>query len=146
MPISLDTMRQTGQLAIGEHFSPALQIECGLFGRILQLDGQGHLRPILGQIEAWSNLQEFPRSCIGIDVAMERRCRGPKILGAQAFPQVLSLICPLDQNRVDENQAVPQQLATVLQSPVGRLKKSGEILKLWSAQSRCRGVKTGNQT
>jgi hypothetical protein len=76
---------------------------------------------------------------------MEWRCRGPKILGAHAFPQVLSLICPLEQNRVDEHRAVLQQLATVLQSPVGRLKKSGEILKLWSAQSRCRGLKTGNQ-
>jgi hypothetical protein len=81
---------------------------------------------------------------------MERRCRGTEDPRAQAFPQVLSLICLLDQNRVDEHQAVLQplaaKLATALQSPVGRLKKSGEILKLWSAQSRCRGVKTGNQT
>jgi hypothetical protein len=63
----------------------------------------------------------------------------PKILGALALPQALSLNCPLDQSRVDEHQVVLQQLATVLQSQVGRLKKSREILKLWSAQSRCKG-------
>ena len=62
----------------------------------------------------------------------------PKILGAQAFPQVPSLNCPLDQNRVDEHQVVLQQLATVIQSQVGRLKKSREILKLWSAPSCCK--------
>ena len=66
----------------------------------------------------------------------------PKILGAQAFPQVLSLNCPLDQNRVDKHQLVLQQLATVLQSKVGRLKKSREILKLWSAPSRCKSKNT----
>ena len=45
----------------------------------------------------------------------------------------------LDAIRVDEHQVVLQQLATVLQSQVGRLKKSREILKLWIAQSRCKG-------
>jgi len=63
----------------------------------------------------------------------------PEILGALALPQVLSLNCPLDQSRVDEHQVVLQQLATVLQSQVGGFKKSREILKLWIAQSRCKG-------
>ena len=74
-------------------------------------------------------------------VTMNSGVWAPKILGAQAFPQVLSLNCPLDQNRVDEHQVVLQQLATVLQSQVGRLKKSREILKLWSAPSRCKSKK-----
>ena len=57
-------------------------------------------------------------------VTMNSGVWAPKILGAQAFPQVPSLNCPLDQNRVDEHQVVLQQLATVIQSQVGRLKKS----------------------
>jgi len=32
---------------------------------------------------------------------VKQRCQRPKIFGAEAFPQALSLNRPLDQNRVD---------------------------------------------
>ena len=72
-------------------------------------------------------------------MAVKERRQCPAILGAEASPEPFLFNRVLDQNRVDEHQVVLQQLATVLQSQVGRLKKSREILELWSAQSRCKG-------
>jgi hypothetical protein len=41
---------------------------------------------------------------------VKQRRQGPEVLGAETFPQPLLLDRPLDQDRVDEHQAVLQQL------------------------------------